>query len=745
LGFALGVIFVNLFWMKLIIVESPTKARTLAGFLGKAYRLEATLGHIRDLPKNELGVDVEHDFTPSYVPVPGREKRVKELKKLAKEAEEVILATDLDREGEAIAWHLLEAVGEGKKAKTPLRIVFHEITKEAVKKALAHPRPIDTDLVNAQQARRVLDRLVGYQLSPLLWKKVRYGLSAGRVQSPAVRLIVEREREREAFVPEEIWDLNAVLAAQARPEDVFEAKLVKIDGRAAKLATGKEAAAASARLKSKNWRVIAVEKKTRKRSPYPPFTTSSLQRAAAGAYGFSAKKTMSLAQNLYEKGLITYHRTDSTNLAASALTEIRALIKKDYGAAYLPAKKRIYKTKVKVAQEAHEAIRPTKAARKEVNLRGRFAKDAARLYGLIWRQTVACQMKKAVYDQVRVEIEPQPAGEEHYLFRATGSSLVFDGWLKVTGRPSEDEDASLPELHQDEALVLKELKSKQRFTQPPPRYTEASLIKALEEKGIGRPSTYAPILSTIQARGYVRREGKNLLPTATGEVVTDLLLDHFGKVVDYDFTAQLEEEFDEIARGERDWIRVVREFYLPFEKTLQEKMKTIKKEEVVVRRRLEEKCPECGHDLVVKLGKFGEFVSCANFPDCSYSRPVARKQEAGEAGSAGDREGRSGGGNGEAAGGRAEVDEEQFKDACPECGGKLVLKEGRYGKFIACSNYPRCKYTRNYLDKIGLKCPGCGEGEVVQKRSRKGKAFYGCSRYPECDWASWERPAREEG
>lgn len=717
--------------MDLVIVESPTKARTLKRFLGEKYQIEATWGHVRDLPKNELGVDIEGGFVPVYEIVPGRKKRVNELAKKAKEASGLILATDPDREGEAIAWHLIELIKQKDKKYrlTPQRIVFHEITQEAIDGALKQLRPLDLDLVNAQQARRVLDRLVGYKLSPLLWQKVRAGLSAGRVQSVAVRLVVERQKERDGFVPKESWDLVALLFPQGNPKDLFEAKLVKVAKRKPNLPNQTQAESLVKKLEKASWQVLAVMTSQRTRNPYPPLTTSGLQRTAASQLGFSANQTMRLAQSLYEKGLITYHRTDSTNLANSAVEEIRKLVKSEFGPNYLPDKSRVYRTKVKVAQEAHEAIRPTQVRLKEPKLSGKYASHACKLYDLIRKRTVACQMEAALYQQTGVEIEAD-APAVGCQFKTSSSTLIFDGWLKVI--PAKDEqteersktaDERLPELKKGEKLQLKELKAEQHFTQPPPLYTEAALIKALEERGIGRPSTYAPILSTIQERGYVIKEAKNLLPTPTGEVVTELLVEHFPKIVDYDFTAELEEELDEIARGERVWVKVLETFYQPFAENLAGKFTEIKRGEVVVRRQLEEKCPECSSPLVVKLGRFGEFVSCSAFPECHYSRPLVNNK------------GEGGRGDGDEG-----IDENQLKDPCPECGGKLVLKEGRFGKFIACSNYPDCKHTQTYQDKIGMKCPQCEEGEIVRKKSRRGKTFYGCSRYPRCQWASWEKP-----
>ncbi len=646
--------------MKLVIVESPTKAKTLQKFLGDGYEVLSSAGHVIDLPKKELGVDIEHDFAPKYLLLPKKSTIVSALKKAAKGAEEVFLATDPDREGEAIAWHLNSVVGDGKTK----RVTFHEITEEAVKDSFKNPREIDQKLVDSQQARRVLDRLVGYKLSPLLWKKIQYGLSAGRVQSVAVRLVVERERERRAFHPEEYWEVEAEL--QSRREEArsqkFTAKLLERDGEKVKIGTKEESDRILVELKESEYLVSKVEKSSRKRYPYPPYTTSTLQQAGVNALGFSSKRTMRAAQALYEAGLITYHRTDSTSIGEKALSQIREFIGINYGSNYLPTDAIRYKTKVRLAQEAHEAIRPTKIELKAEGLD--LGGDEKKVYDLIWRQTVASQMLPALYEQVSVDIQ---AGS--YGWRATGSKLTFDGWEKLN---HSEQERPLPELVEGEKLDLLELLPSQHFTEPPARYTEATLIKKLEEEGIGRPSTYAPIISTIQDRRYVSKEGRALKPEDAGFIVNDLLVDYFPDVVDLSFTAKMEEGFDEIARGEKNWVELIRGFYGPFSEELVKAEENVDKSSMTTIAETDEKCPESGHPLVIKLG--------------------------------------------------------------------------RYGRFYSCTDFPKCKYARPYVEKIGMQCPECKQGEVIIKRTRRGKTFYGCSHYPDCKFASWKdpRPAKPE-
>ena len=714
----------------LVIVESPTKARTLARFLGKGFEVKSSKGHVCDLPKSELGVDLDRDFAPKYVIALGKEGAIRDLRKALKKADKVWLATDLDREGEAIASHLFEVLGLKSKTEGAVRrVVFHEITEDAVREAFAHPRGIDLDLVSAQKARRVLDRLVGYKLSPLLWKKVRYGLSAGRVQSVAVRFVVEREKERERFSSDSYWTLTALF--ESREGVCFEAELRKIDGKriervqTERLFSGTyrvkktilDSRSAVEKVESKLWEekpsVAGVEVKDVSRNPYPPLMTVSLQSSAAGL-GFSSSQVMRLAQRLYEEGYITYHRTDSRFLAESALENCRAFIKNNLGEQYLPEGATHYQTKSKLAQEAHEAIRPTDFRVRPGSLR-KIGKDAAKLYELIWRQTLACQMKPAVFSRVTVDIA---AGK--FLFRGVGQTLKFDGWLKVQPRVRERyKESHLPSLENGEVLSVSKLEAGEHRTTPPPRYSEAALIRALKKYEIGRPSTYAAIISTIQKRGYVKKEGGYFRPTDVGVVVIELLAEHFPNIVDVSFTAQMEEDLDEIARGGKGWVPVVREFWEPFANLLAKKSKELKREDFTVLEKTDEICPECGKPLVVKLGKYGKFFSCSGFPKCKYAKPFSDV----------DLDGRP-----------DEVDQSQLEGRCPECGGVLKLKEGRFGKFIACANYPKCKFTKNYLDKIGVRCPECGRGEVIVKRTRRAKVFYGCSRYPECKFASWKHP-----
>jgi len=728
----------------LVVVESPAKTRTLKKYLGKDFEIKASLGHIKDLPKSNLGVDVEHDFAPQYEVAPKKKKVVSELKAAAKKADQVYLATDPDREGEAIAQHVNEELKARSSKLKARRVVFHEITKEAVTEAFKNPRDIDSNLVDAQKARRVLDRLVGYKLSPLLWKKIRYGLSAGRVQSVAVRLIVEREREREAFKPNEYWSIEALLqkleagswklekklearslksslqpqasspASSLEPlaSDQFSALLIKEDDKKLEIKNKKQAESILKDLKSADYIVKEIKTEEKKRYPAPPFKTSTLQQTAFNTFGFSSKRTMRVAQALYEQGLITYHRTDSTNMASSAVSQIRNLIAKEFGDQYLPTGARVYKTKAKVAQEAHEAIRVTR-----VGVKNAGTGDMTKLYELIWKRTVACQMNPAIFDQQTVDVSAK-----NYLFRATGQILKFDGFLKVYSGKLNEKDVRLPELAEGENLDLIKLTPSQHFTQPPARFTEATLIKELEKNGIGRPSTYAPTISTIQSRGYISKDGRALKPEDVGMVVNDLLVEHFPEIVDLKFTAEMEDDLDKIADGKKKWVPIIKEFYQPFEKKLETKAKELKKEDFTILEKTKEKCPECKKPLVVKLGKYGKFLSCSGFPECKYGRPYEDKDEDGKPDKA---------------------DKSQLKGKCPECGGELVLKEGRFGKFIACGNYPKCKFTKTYLDKVGMKCPECGEGEVIVKKSKRGKVFYGCSNYPKCKWASWKDPLKK--
>ena len=655
--------------MNLIIVESPTKARTLSRFLGKDYKVEATMGHIRDLPEKRLGVKIEKDFEPQYVISPNKKEVVEKLKKAVSSAKKVYLATDPDREGEAIAYHVAYLIGdEGTDKKQISRITFHEITEKAINEALAQPGEIKMNLVEAQVCRRVLDRLVGYKLSPLLWYKVRKGLSAGRVQSVAVRLIVEREREIEKFVPKEYWEIEAclqrLLGSELPEAKEFWAKLVKKNGEKIEIQNEFQAKEIVAELEKAGWEVYAIEKKETRRNPYPPFTTSTLQQAAVNQFGWSSKRTMKVAQDLYERGLITYHRTDSTNLAAEAVFACRALIEEKFGKDFLPEKPVFYKTRSKVAQEAHEAIRPTEVKLEEAKLNEDLKVDEKRLYGLIWKRFVACQMTPAIVEVTT--LTTQATGEKNvYLLETKGEVEKFAGWRKVYDKVEEALEEGklekLPELKEGEELKLKELKPEQKFTQPPPRYTEASLIKTLEELGIGRPSTYAPIISTIQERNYVEKQGKFFAPTPLGIAVNDFLLEYFPEILDYKFTAQMEDDLDEIANGKKQRVPVLRSFYQPFENKL-EGVKRIAQRVTVEVEATGEKCPKCKEgSVVIRVGRFGKFLSCSRFPECDWRAPYIKTVEGVK---------------------------------CPKCGGEIVYKKTKSGKgFYGCANWPKCDFA----------------------------------------------------
>jgi len=654
---------------KLVIVESPAKAKTINSYLGTDFVVQASFGHVRDLPASKIGVDVEKDFEPSYIILPKAKKNVSALKKLAVNASEIYLATDLDREGEAIAWHVVYALGLKPDNKKLKRITFDEITKSAIQEAVKNPRQINMKLVDAQQARRIVDRLVGYNLSPLLWKKVFKGLSAGRVQSVAVRLIVEREREIEAFKPDEYWSIAAILEKE---KIKFEANLAFEDGkRIEKLAIKdeKQAKQVIGQLEKGDYVVDKIEHKQEVRNPYAPFTTSTMQQEAANVLGFSAKQTMRLAQNLYEAGLITYMRTDSVNLAQSAVKSIHEYIVKKYGEDHLAKGGRIYKTKTKRAQEAHEAIRPSDVSKTVDSVTGLDAREA-KLYDLIWRRAVASQMKEAVLDIMDVKTLNGAYG-----FMSRGQSIAFKGFLELY--PQKITIVTLPNLKEGEKVNLVELKDEQHFTQPPARYSEATLIKALEEKGIGRPSTYAPIISTVQDRGYVVKESGRLKPEQVGMVVNDLLVKNFPDVVDYGFTADIEDQLDAIAEGEAKWQKVVKDFYVPFAKGLAEKFDKIEK--LDMDEKLDEKCPDCGKNLVLKNSRHGRFIGCTGFPDCKFTRNYLTPQKQAQMDSATD----------------------QIKDRkCPDCKGSLRIVSGRFGPFIGCSNYPKCKHIEKIKKEV---------------------------------------------
>ena len=699
--------------MKLVIVESPTKAKTLSGFLGKDYVVRASYGHIRDLPKSQLGVDVDHNFEITYEVNDKAKKVLSELKKEAKNATEIYLATDLDREGEAISWHLLELLKDKKKKDQIFkRVVFHEITKEEIEKSFKHPGELNFNLVDSQQARRVLDRLVGYKLSPLLWKKVRYGLSAGRVQSVAVRLIVEREKERQAFNPEEYWSLSAIFS---KKKDEIKSELFEHKGKKLEITSKNQMDHIVEDINSSSeFTVDDVTKSSRKRNAYPPLKTSTLQQSSANIFGFAAKRTMSIAQKLFEKGFITYHRTDSLNLNEKFITEARKFVSEEIGKKYLPQEPVIYKTSAKGAQEAHEAIRPTSMDIKPKGL----TDDEYKIYSLIFKRAIESQMLPIEFLQTTIKIK----SSNDYVFKTTGSIITFEGWLALTKKIniSEDDDEinELPDLVVGDKVELGLLTPDQHFTQPPARFSDATLIKTLEEMQIGRPSTYAPTISTIQERGYVKKEGRYFIPDDVAFVVTDLLVKYFPEIVDYEFTATMEEKFDDIADGKKEWVPIISEFYKPFEKNVVARDKELHKADFTFLGMSEEVCPKCGKPLMVKLGKFGKFLSCSGYPECDFAKPI-------------DSEGVDEKGN--------PVEYEK----CEKCGGSMILKMGRFGKFLACSNYPKCKNLKKFVEKIGMKCPLCLEGDVIVKKF-KGRTFYGCSKYPDCKYTSSKNPLEKE-
>jgi DNA topoisomerase I len=783
----------------LVIVESPAKAKTIQKYLGKGFTVEASLGHVKDLPKSTLGVDTSNEFETDYVVIPGKEKVLARLKKLAGPMDAIFLAPDPDREGEAIAAHLafeLDANGHAKKSKKKKkeeagavpriqRVTFNEITKRAVQAAFEHPRAIDQNLVDAQQARRVLDRLVGYQVSPLLWDKVRRGLSAGRVQTVALRLIVEREREIKAFEKKEYWTIDAHLAANKPP--AFDARFLGKGEEKIEVTNGEDAEKIRVALEQASWLVRSVDKKERRRNAAPPFTTSKLQQDSSRKLRFSVKRTMMIAQRLYEGvelgeegqvGLITYMRTDSTRVAPEAIQEVREYVGKEYGAAYLPETPNTYKEK-KEAQAAHEAIRPTSAMRHPDQVKQYLKEDEFKVYKLIWQRFVASQIMPAVFDQTTVDIDAKAKSGDVYWFRVTGSVLKFDGFLRVyeeskEGKDEEDEELKhkLPALEAGQKLTLKELKPEQHFTEPPPRYNEASLVKELEERGIGRPSTYSAILSTIQERQYVQKLGGKFTPTEIGLVVTDLLVENFRDIFDVAYTAGLEEKLDEIEEGKEKWTDTLADFYKKFTKDLkyaEKHMENIKRMEKptdekcekcgaplvikwgrhgsfyacstydkedentctftkenpinlpdldtadVQETTQEEYCENCGRVMVLKRGRFGQFMACTGYPDCKTTRRLDQGKK---------------------------VPDIPLDELCPKCGRNMMIRHGRFGEFTACSGYPECKYVKQNF--IGVKCPECKDGELVEKRARKGNTFYGCGNYPKCKFTSAHKPIPEK-
>ena len=765
----------------LVIVESPAKANTINKYLGKEFVVKASLGHVKDLPKSKLGVDIKNDFEPVYELIPGKEKVVKELRTAAKGAGRIFLAADPDREGEAICQHLKEILDDHKGE--VFRVLFNEITPKAIRAAMEKPGRINQHIVDAQQARRILDRLVGYQISPLLWDKVRRGISAGRVQTVALRMIVEREREILAFTPEEYWSIIAKLEGREPPP--FSARLVKIKGKIAEVKNQAEADHILEVVKKSEFLVESVVTKEKKRNPVPPFTTSKLQQDAARRLRFTVKKTMMLAQRLYEGvelgdegrvGLITYMRTDSTRISDEAMEMVRSYVSDVYGSNYLPEKPVFYKTK-KDAQDAHEAIRPTFVGRTPDDLKPYLGEDELKLYRLIWTRFAASQMNPAVYDQTTIEISAKD-----YLFRENGRVLKFDGFLRVYeestdddihAKPTGDEedDIALPPLTVGEKLRLLDVTPRQHFTEPPPRYTEASLVKVLEEKGIGRPSTYASILTTIQDREYVTKDQGKFRPTELGTVVTDLLVKHFEDIFDVQYTARMEEELDEVEDGKMTWVEALDEFYKKFEKDLKKaskNMENLKRQEIPT----DEVCEKCGSPMVKKWGQFGSFLACSAYPECKNTKELALEEPPKEGQPAADAEpepcencgrpmalkrGRFGQflactGYPEckttrkiAQAGRAPKKPDVIlNETCPKCGqAKLAMKEGRFGEFIACSNYPKCKYIKPKT--VGVPCPkpGCG-GELIERRSKRGKVFYGCAKYPDCDFVAWNKPVPEQ-
>ena len=768
----------------LVIVESPAKAKTINKYLGKDYVVMASLGHVKDLPKKDLAVDVENGFRPRYEVIEGKKKLMQELKDAAKKVDAIYLAADPDREGEAICWHLQE---ELKSKKSPeeggtkfYRVMFNEITKKSIEKAFEKPAAVNINLVDAQQARRVLDRLVGYKISPLLWDKVRRGLSAGRVQTVAVRVIVEREREVRAFISQEYWTLDANLAAKKTP--YFAARLFRVGEEAPVIADQAASDALVADLDGAKFVVKTVGTKEKRRNPVAPFITSTLQQESSRKLRFSVKRTMALAQQLYEGveigsegavGLITYMRTDSTRVSDDAVTEVREFISGKWGPQYIPATPNIYKSK-KDAQDAHEAVRPSSAMRTPDEMAAFLAEDQLKLYKLIWMRFIASQMNAAIFDQTAIDLDVKGKGGAPYTFRATGSVQKFDGFLAVyeEGKDQKDEEDDelshkLPAVAEGEELKLRSMKPVQHFTEPPPRYNEATLVKKLEADGVGRPSTYASILSTIQEREYVTKEGGKFRPTELGMVVTDLLLESFNDIFDVRYTARMEQDLDEIEEGKLDWREAMGGFYERFMKDLEnaeEHMTNIKRME----KPTDLTCDKCGKPLVIKWGKHGSFLACTGYPECTYTRELTVDLpdiDKADLTDQGDEEycencgrpmvlkkGRFGtffacSGYPEckttkqigAAQKKAVI---QLDEKCPQCDNNLVQKYGRFGEFTACSNYPTCKYIKQKT--IGVKCPECSEGEVVERRSKRGKVFFGCNRYPDCEFVAWSKPVPEK-
>jgi len=721
----------------LVIVESPSKAKTIQKYLGRSYAVKASVGHVKDLPKSKLGVDVEHNFRPEYQIIKGKDKIIEDLKKASEGVAEIYLAPDPDREGEAIAWHIAEELP--KRGKKVYRVLFNSVTKAAILEAMQNPVPLDEKKYHAQQARRVLDRLVGYKISPLLWDKVRRGLSAGRVQSVAVRMVVDREHEVKKFKPEEYWSVNVLFEKTKKP---FIARLVKVDDQDPELPNKQAIDELLGSLAQKSFNVTSVETRERQRRPQAPFITSRLQQDASRKLGFSAKKTMTLAQHLYEgkdlgelgtHGLITYMRTDSVRITPEALTEVRTFIETTYGKEFLPAEPIAYKTK-KSAQDAHEAIRPTSLEFTPEKVQSHLDQDEFRLYQLIWNRFVACQMNSAIYDATSMELETVAADSKKVLLRVTGSKLKFAGFTAVyeesqdeavQKKPNSSEEENievntanqeLPDLHEGENHKPVEYRPEQHFTQPPPRFSDASLIRELEEKGIGRPSTYATILSNIQDREYVEKRENKFFPSELGIVVTDLLIQAFPEVMDMAFTAAMEEKLDQVEEGQTDWVKMMKEFWKPFSKTLEQAkvtMKDIKSQEIPTKHN----CEKCSSVMMIKWGKLGQFLACSNYPDCKFTAEFT-KDDQGEI---------------------VVLPREKSDKKCEKCGSDMLVKNGKFGKFLACEKYPDCKHTETIT--TGIPCPGCKVGgELTARMSRYKRIFYGCNKYPNCNYAIWDKP-----
>lgn len=700
-------------YQNLLIVESPAKAKTINKYLGDDYKVIATIGHIIDLPKSSLAIDVENKYEPEFVTIYGKGKIVSELKKAVPKGGNVYLAMDPDREGEAIAWHVKNALN----LKDPKRVTFNEITKDAVLEAVKNSGVIDDNLVEAQKSRRVLDRLVGYKLSEIIWKKIWYGLSAGRVQSVALRLIVEKEEDREAFDSKEYWDFSVTV--EDKQKNRLNAQLKSKDGQKYVPSNAKDIEELEKNLGNSNYTVVEVNEKEVKRNPYPPLTTSKMQQSANIVFGFTSKRTMALAQALYQAGHITYMRTDSTNLSSKAINEIRGLIKGRFGEEYLPEKPKYYKTSSKGAQEAHEAIRPTDFSTSKEQIEKEFGSAHAKLYDLIWRRAVSSQMNPKRAKVLTVKISPKDVKEPEYIFSLGGEMILFDGFRKVLGGGKAQEDLDqISQIKKGDELKKIEFNKEQKFTQPPSRYTEASLVKQLEKLGIGRPSTYATIISTIQSRGYVEREAKALFPTDVGRVVTNFLRDNFNRLVDYKYTAKVEEELDDIAEGKIEYVPFMDSQYKPLVEEIKKADKDVNKEDVVILGKdKDEKCPECGGEMVIRIGRYGKFLSCAKFPDCKGMKDLS--------------------------GGEESLDYDKYfkPEKCPECGASMVLKNGKYGKFWACEKYPECKTTMPML--LNEKCPECGE-RLVERKGKWGRMFTGCSGYPDCKYIKKSKKKEQE-